>query len=72
VLKIYSERDEIWRISWTHQSFGKSDIVTEKVLEVQKPYFMRYKWVAVSQGTYIRRMIEDRAHTVDEVMKTCD
>ena len=37
VLKIYSEREETWRISWTHQSFGKSEIMMKKVLEVQKP-----------------------------------
>jgi hypothetical protein len=34
VLKIYSERERVWRISWMHQSFDKSNIMTTKVLEV--------------------------------------
>jgi hypothetical protein len=36
-LKIYSERESVSKISWTHQSFGKSKNMMAKVSEVQKP-----------------------------------
>ena len=45
-------------------------MLTAKVLELQKPLFLRYTWAVMGQGTYIRGLYEDRAHTVDEVMKT--
>jgi hypothetical protein len=71
VWKIYSEREEVWMISWKHQSFGKSEIVMSKVSKVQKLWFLRYTLATVSQSAYIHGLNEDRVRTVDEVMKTC-
>jgi hypothetical protein len=52
-----------------HQSFGKSEIMTEKVSKVQKPYFLRYTRVVVGQDTYIRGLYKERERIVDEIME---
>ena len=52
-----------------HQSFDMSEIMTTKVSDVQKPYFLRYTQAVVVQDAYIHGLYQARARTIDEVME---
>jgi hypothetical protein len=43
----------------------------EKVLELQKPLFLRCTRAVMDQGVYIRGLYKDRVRTVDKIMDVC-
>jgi hypothetical protein len=46
-----------------------SEILTTKVSELQKPWFLKYKRAVIGQGTYTCMLYEDRARIVDKIME---
>jgi hypothetical protein len=72
-LKIYYEKESVRRISWKHQSFGNIGDLDGKSLGAFETLASEvYVYRAImGQGTYIHRLYEDRARTVDKIMKIC-
>jgi hypothetical protein len=69
VLKIYYERESVWRISWTHQSFGMSGDHEGKSLKSSETLvFEVYAGCSEPRCMYIHKMNKDMACTMDEVM----
>jgi hypothetical protein len=54
-----------------HKVSEISEILMEKVSELLKPYFMRCTQAVMGKGTYIRRMYEDRARTMNKILEIC-
>jgi hypothetical protein len=70
-LKIYSEKREKGGSHGCIKVFGNIEDLDDKSLGASETLVLRCTRAVMGQGTYIHRLYEDRACTMDGMMKTC-